>query len=322
MGEPLSGACVLVTGATGFLGSHLTRRLVAIGADVHAVTRQTGPQERFRDVHSSIRWWTCDLRDSARVRQLVGDVRPEVVYHLAGFTAARAGDHEESDSWTASYSTNLMGTLNLLLVVRQAGSRVRRIIRTGGLEEYGDGPLPSREDQCERPVSAYSASQLAATQVSRLLHRSAGLPVVSLRPALTYGPGQSQTFFIPSLIASCLRHESFDMTAGNQTRDLVFVSDVVDACIRAATVPDVDGLVINVGSGCEYRIRDVAELVVRLAGSRTTLRFGSRPPRRFDLERLVCDPGLARTLLGWHASTNLETGIQQTIDWFTAQRSA
>ena len=112
------------------------------------------------------------------------------------------------------------------------------------------------------------------------------------------------------------------MTAGNQTRDLVFASDVVDACIRAAIVPDVDGLVINVGSGCEYRIRDVAELVVRLAGSRTTLRFGSRPPRRSDLDRLVCDPELARRLLGWHASTNLETGIRQTIDWFAAQRDA
>jgi UDP-glucose 4-epimerase len=322
MGEPLSGACVLVTGATGFLGAHLTRRLVAIGADVHAVTRQTGPQEQFGDVHSSIRWRTCDLRDSSRLTQLVDDVRPEVVYHLAGFTAARAGDHEESDSWTESYSTNLMGTLNLLLALRQAGSRVSRIVRTGGLEEYGDGPLPFREDQCERPVSAYSASQLAATQVSRLLHYSAGLPVVSLRPALMYGPGQPQTFFIPSLIASCLRHEPFDMTAGNQTRDLVFVSDVVDACIRAATMPDVDGLVINLGSGREHRIRDVAELVVRLAGSCTTLRFGSRPPRRSDLDRLVCDPELARRLLGWHASTNLETGIRQTIDWFTARCGA
>jgi UDP-glucose 4-epimerase len=316
--KSLPGSRVLVTGATGFLGSHLTRQLVSCGADVHAVSRDGGRGE----TGPSIQWWTCDVRDGDRVEQLLGDIRPALVFHLAGSTEARGGDDDSVERWSASYAVNLLGTLNVLLAVRRAGADVRRVVRTGGLEEYGNGPVPFREDQREQPVSPYSASQLAATDAARLLHRTAGLPVVTLRPALVYGPGQSQTFFIPSLMASCLRHVPFEMSAGDQTRDLVFVADVVDACLRAATADGIDGRVVNVGSGREYRIRDVAELVVHLAASRTELRVGARPPRRSDLDRLVCDPSLAAELLGWRATTSLESGLQQTLDWFVGQRVA
>lgn len=314
----LRGVAVLVTGATGFLGSHLTRRLVAEGARVNVMVRAGSRSDRLADVLPRIVQWTADLADGAAIARCVAAAAPRVVFHMAGDTAGRswtaAGD---PDVLQRSYDLNLGGTLHLLTaLVRPPGCA--RIVRAGGLEEYGTGPLPYREDQREAPVSPYSASQVAATHLAQMLHRRAGLPVVTLRPALVYGPDQAASFFIPSLILACLARRAFDMSAGDQTRELVFVDDVIEAFIRAAISPSIEGQVINIGSGVESSIREVADLVRRLAGSDSPLRVGALSGRGAGLDRLVCDPARARDLLAWEARTPLADGLSRTIAWYRA----
>jgi nucleoside-diphosphate-sugar epimerase len=245
----------------------------------------------------------------------VAGARPAVVFHLAGDTAVRrlAGDLAQLDR---SVAANLTGTLNMLRAAHEAGPAPARVVRAGGLEEYGNGPAPYREDQRERPVSPYSAGQVAATHYAQMLGATVGLPVVTLRLALTYGPAQSAEFLVPTLIRQCLAGRDFDMTSGEQGRDYLYVADAVEALVRATAAPAAVGEVINVGSGVEVPVRAVAEAIVRLTGAGIRLRVGAVCRRDSEIEHLVCDPAKARRLLGWEAVTDLGDGLTRTIAWY------
>jgi nucleoside-diphosphate-sugar epimerase len=280
------------------------------------LARRASSFARLADVNAQLTCWTGELGDRPAIDRCLDNAHPRIVFHLAGVTAGRRWHPDaQSDALLAnSYEVNVGGTLTLLTAIARKRDGIARVIRTGSLEEYGRGPLPFREGQREEPISAYSASQVAATHLADMLHRQLELPVVTLRPALAYGPWQTETFFIPSLIRACLAGSPFEMSAGSQTRDLIHVDDVIEACVRAATAPGIDGQIINVGSGQEHRIRDVAERIVRLTGGRTELRT-IVTPRDPDLERLVCDPSRAARLLDWHAAISLEDGLTRTIAW-------
>ena len=143
-------------------------------------------------------------------------------------------------AWEAverSLEVNLVGTINVLHAALESGAPVAAFVRAGGLEEYGLAATPFEESQREQPVSPYSASQVAATHYCEVLQRHTSVAIVTLRPALVYGPDQSTDFFIPGLIVSCLRGIDFEMTEGEQTRDLLFVDDLVDAFLLAASRP-------------------------------------------------------------------------------------
>ena len=313
-------AQVLVTGATGFLGTHLIQRLLADGARVHALVRPDSPRRKDLAADTRVTCLLADLRDEAALDACLTATSPDVVFHLGAVTAGRRrADAVGSAAVLESYEVNVTGTVRLLLALGRAHSSAT-VVRTGGLEEYGTGPLPYVETQREAPVSPYSATQTAATHLGHALARQVGVPFVTIRPALTYGPGQSATFLIPALIAACLRGQSFDMTRGEQTRDLIYVDDVVEALVAAATARVADRIV-NVGSGLEYRMRDVAELIVRLTGAVGQVRIGALPDRPGDLPRLVCDPQLARELLDWQATTSLEDGLARTIAAYRRQAS-
>jgi nucleoside-diphosphate-sugar epimerase len=319
--ELLRGASVLITGGTGFLGSHLTRQLMRQGARPHLVARPESSFHRLADVHPAPDSTLLELGDADALGACVGRVRPDIVFHLAGTTAGRRSG-AQSDTPAAvrsrSYEVNLTGTLRVLeAVMREAPAA--RVIRTGGLAEYGMAPVPFHEDQREQPASAYAASQVAATHLGQAFAREHGVSVTTIRPALVYGPAQSESFFIPSLIAASLEGRPYEMSSGEQTRDLIFVDDAVDALIRAASATGLSGVVINAGSGREYRIRDVAELIVAQTGGHTVLRHGRAPGDSGDLQRLFCDCERARRLLGWTAVTALDDGLGRTIAWYRAR---
>lgn len=313
MALPLRDAVALVTGAGGFIGSHLVRRLLDEGCEVHGIVRPHTSHARLAGLEDRLHLAPVDLTDSTSVDACIGRVRPDCVFHLAGITSSRASVHGASvDLFKNTYDVNVTATRELLTSLLRHRSPLR-IVRTGGIEEYGAGPAPYREDQREQPVSSYGASQVAATHLCSVLHRQTGLPIVTVRPALVYGPRQSETFFIPALIDACLAGRPFAMTDGRQTRDLVFVADVVDGMVRAAVAPGIDGEIINLSSGYDYRLLDVAHMVVRLAASTTRLDVGAVSRRPNDLDRLVCDPARAGRLLGWKAVTPLAEGLSACL---------
>lgn len=315
----LKGRSAFVTGASGFIGSHLVERLVRAGADVHVLLRSGSSSRRLEGLRGRVREWEGDITDSAALRNAVAGARPDVVFHLAGDTGVR----RVSEDWAGvdrSVQVNLIGTLALLRAALEAKHPVSAFVRAGGLEEYGDGHVPYDETQREQPISPYSASQVAATHYCEMLQRGTETAIATVRPALVYGPGQSADFLIPSLIMSCLRDQDFEMTDGAQKRDLLYVDDAIDAFIRAAE-RTVRG-VVNVGHGVQHAIRDVAEQIVRITGTRATLRVGARAARARDLEQLVTRVDRAREVLGWTPTVELRDGLTRTVESFRALHAA
>ena len=313
MAQSLRGKRVLVTGATGFIGSHLARRLHKEGAELHILLRKDSLTFRIEDIIGDLVPWYGDLTDSQSLRFCIKNSKPQIVFHLATFRNV-ARDVNLMDFMI---DTNVKGTVNLLRSVIDEKVALECFINTGTCEEYGDASAPFHEDTKEIPVSPYSASKVAATYFCQMIYKTMDLPIVTLRPFLAYGPHQdTDVMFIPSLIAHCLRGKDFPMTEGNQTREFNYVDDIVDAYILATECQDVAGEIINIGNGIEYRLKDVAEKIVKMMGTPIRLLVGAIPKRAGETEHFFCSNEKAGKLLGWKPRTTLDVGLRKTIEWY------
>ncbi|MCZ7544474.1 MAG: SDR family NAD(P)-dependent oxidoreductase [Anaerolineae bacterium] len=285
----LEGARVLVTGASGFIGARLVARLVEQGARVVCQARPgdcTGhlPVDP-EDCHA------VDLRAADAVRRLVEDAAPEVVFHLAA-----AGVTDPFLPLEDALQVNLYGALRLAQALR---GRARIIMaRTAGEKDN---------------LNPYAASKHAAWSVMSMLHHTEGWPLVGLMLFQVYGPGQAARALVPSAIRAALAGADFPTTHGAQVRDWVYVDDVVRAFLAAARAPDADGHTVEIGAGQGHRLRDVVDLIWRLAGARGAVRAGALPARPGEPAQQIADPKPAARLLSWRAETPLEAGLAQTI---------
>lgn len=304
---------ILVTGGTGFIGSHLVRRLAVDGHQVHVVHRPGSNLSRLAEAGSTVRLWPCELSDSAGLSNVLGAIRPEVIYHLAGDASLRHFDPALAGV-SDSIERNLRASMNLVVTAANANlPELRLLVRLGGMEEYGRGPLPYDEAQREQPVSPYSASQVAVTHYLQMLAARLAFRSVTIRPALIYGPGQAKSFFIPSLIESCLEGRDFRISTGSQGRDLLYVDDLIAGLMRLLVVSVTPGEIINLGSGGEYLIKDVAATIVRLTGSKIRL-LEEGTARPGQIEHLYGSRRKAEALLGWQPTIDLESGLRRTIE--------
>lgn len=299
---------LLITGATGFVGTHLLHALAASGAAIAAISRTGAALPGVAQVFAG------DLADSAFVGRSIAEWQPEVIWHLAG---ARERSLSR-DAFDRNISANLIGTLNLLQATL-GQAQLKRIVVLGTGEEYGRNTAPFCETMREAPVSAYSFSKQCATHLSQLMHASFGLPVVVLRPSLAYGPGQHSDMFLPALIHSLLRGAPFAMTRGEQTRDYVYVGDLVQALLRAGVGAGIDGEIINIGSGQATRIADLVQRVEALLGAPGLVRLGALDYRTGEAMAYSFDVRKAHSALGWSPQTSIDAGLQSTIAWFRAQ---
>ena len=306
----LTGKRVLVTGATGFIGSHLTRRLVAEGAHVSAFLRATSDRRSLADVLDSVSVHEVDICDADAVSRASARIRPEIVFHLAAI-----GMSEPFISPQVAMRVNVHGTLHLLEAARQLG--VQRFVHTGTAYEYGDaasGNAPGKEGL--DPINIYAASKAAAWAFVRMYARTYGFPTVTMRLFYVYGPGQPPKTLLPSAVCAALEGRDFPMTPGEQMRDLVFVSDVVEGYLRAATAAGVEGASIDLGTGLAWTIRQVVSRLFELADSQAKPLVGALPYRPGETMKQVADTRAARDLLGWQATTLLEDGLRQTVEWY------
>jgi UDP-glucose 4-epimerase len=317
----LRGSRVLVTGADGFIGSHLTERLVAEGAEVRAfcLYNSRGSAGWLDDVDPATRAALDvrlgDIRDTRFVAAATEGI--DIVFHLAALIAIPY-------SYVAPQSfvdTNVSGTLNALEAARSAG--VRRFIQTSTSEVYGTPEtLPIRETHPLAAQSPYAASKVAGDQLAIAFAKSFELPVVVLRPFNTYGPRQSERAVLPTMLRQLLDGRA-EIRLGrlDPRRDLTFVADTVDAFVRAATAPGIDGEVIQLGTGRSESIGELFALACRLLGVEAQAVQDPARVRPDASEVLVlqADPSRARDRLGWVAATTLEDGIQATIDWLRRQ---
>ena len=318
------GRTVLVTGADGFIGSHLVERLVADGATVRAfcLYNSFGSAGWLDDVdpaaRAAIDIRLGDIRDARFVESATEGV--EIVFHLAALIAIPY-------SYVAAESfvdTNVGGTLNALEAARRAG--VARFIQTSTSEVYGTPEaLPITERHPMQAQSPYAASKVAGDQLALAFHASHGVPAIVIRPFNTFGPRQSDRAVLPTMLRQLLAGQrTVRLGRLDPRRDLTYVGDTVDGFVRAAVAPDIEGETIQLGTGRSESIGELFAVACRLIGvEATTVEDPARlRPAASEVMTLQSDPSRARELLGWEATTSLEDGLSQTIEWLRAHPAA
>ena len=309
------GRQVLVTGGGGFIGSHLTEKLVTLGARTRALVhyRADGSWGWLdgSEYKNDMEIIAGDVRDRDSVAQALRGT--EVVFHLAALVAIPYSYHAP-----LSYvHTNVEGTLNVLHAAREAG--VERVVHTSTSEVYGTARyVPIDEDHPLQGQSPYSASKIGADKLAEAFYLSFGVPVATIRPFNTFGPRQSARAVIPTIITQALTQEAIHLGDLEPTRDFNYVADTVQGFIRIAEAPDAVGQVINIGSGQETSIRSLSDLILHLTGRKdVTIEHDDERlrPDHSEVERLCADNGKARKTLGWCPQYTLEEGLVQTIEW-------
>ena len=308
----LRGRQVLVTGAGGFIGSRLCERLVEIGAEVRVLVRYTSDGDAGWLDRSPIRGEIDvrrgDLADRDSVLDAVRD--REIVFHL-GALIAIPYSYLAPESYVR---TNILGTLNVLQAVRELG--VARLIHTSTSEVYGSAQfVPMTEAHPLVGQSPYSASKIAADKLAESYHRSFGTPVVTLRPFNTFGPRQSARAVIPAIAVQLLAGRPVRLGDTRPTRDFVFVDDTVDAFLRAAALPGIEGLTVHTGGGREIAIGDLPAMIAAAAGLPVEVEADPQRmrPAASEVERLHADASLAKERLGWTPSISVEEGLARTV---------
>lgn len=310
-----NGRRVLVTGAGGFIGSHLAERLVEKGAVVRSLVHYNalgarGWLDRSPFV-GEMEVVSGDIVDRDSVARALNAV--ETVFHLASLIAIPYS-YEAPDSYMR---VNIGGILNVLQVARECG--VERIVHTSTSEVYGTArSCPISEEHPLQAQSPYSASKIGADKVAESFYLSYGLPVVTVRPFNTYGPRQSARAVIPTIITQCLTGGVVRLGNLSPTRDLNFVADTVEGFVLAAEAEGAVGRTINLGSGRETSIGDLAALIGTLCGAEPRIETEERRARvaGSEVERLLADATVAREVLGWQSRVGLEQGLERTVAWF------
>ena len=317
-----TGRRVLVTGAGGFIGSHLVERLVVSGAEVRAFFRYTShgshgwlgrAGEEIRDAIDPV---LGDLRDADAVQRAVDGT--EVVFHLGaliGIPYSYVHPRETMD-------TNVTGTFNVVTAARD--HEVSLVVHTSTSETYGTATyVPIDEDHPLQAQSPYSATKIAADKLAQSFHHSYGLPLTTVRPFNTYGPRQSPRAVIPTIASQALRGTTVRLGHLAPTRDFTYVTDTVEGFVRAAASAPV-GQTFNLGSGEEISIGGLVELVGEILGKKLQVEHdpGRDRPDASEVDRLVSDNSRAREVLGWEPSVSLRDGLGRTVEWISANSQA
>ena len=307
---------VLVTGAGGFIGSHLCERLVAVGAEVRAFVRYNSRGDEgalawlLPQVRERIEVVAGDLRDGQAVRRAAHEV--DTIFHLGALIAIPY-------SYLHPYEvveTNVMGSLNVLQAARD--EEVRRLVQVSSSEVYGTAQyVPISESHPLQAQSPYSASKIGADMLATSFYCSYDLPVVLARPFNTYGPRQSARAVVPTIITQALTQLEIRLGSMYPTRDLTYVSDIVDGFLRLAMCDEAIGRVVNLGSNLEVSIGDLADRIIAIVGRDVRIAFDPIRirPSKSEVERLWCDNRQAKELLRWEPQVSLDDGLRYTVDW-------
>ena len=294
----LQGRRVLVTGASGFIGTHLLERLAGQDVEIHAVSR------RPLASRGSVTWHGADLTDLDAVRRVVAAGSPDLVFHLAGETRAA----RTLELVLPTFQANLVSTVNLLTAVAEHNQA--RVVLTGSLEEPEPGDAAS---------SPYALSKFAAREYGALLQELVALPVVVLRVFMVYGPKQSEVQkLVPYVILSLLRGERPQLTSGGREVDWVFVEDVADAFLAAGRAEDIAGASVDVGSGSTCSIRSLVLRLVELINPHVEPDFDAIPDRPEEQLR-VANVEASAAAIGWRPRVGLEEGLMRTVEWYREQ---
>lgn len=301
---------ILVTGATGFLGSHIVRTLVGKGYDIAAAYRPRSNRWRLTDPPCKVQWVELDLAVRSTVRSALQAIHPEIVIHCAAY-----GMNYDEQSFDEGVKINISGTH--LLFQESAAAGVQRFIHSGSCFEYGNKTLPVSEEDVLEPISMYGVTKAASTLLVMQLSRALALPSVVVRPFGIYGLADRTDKFVPRIIRACLTKRSIELSGGEQIREYTFITDAVDVYVRLVEAEEFPAReILNLAGGHPVPLRRIGEIIARLMGGQNTLNWGALPYRRDEIMTLTAQTDKAKRLLGWSATTSLEDGLEETARWY------
>lgn len=313
----MEGRVCLVTGAAGFIGSHLVRQLSAQGARVNVLVRPGASLDRIADCRSKIRVHQVDLRDTPAVREAAVASRPDLVFHLA--TPSRGGNTADVATARQSIDDIVTPLVDLVDALASLPTPPRAFLRAGTIAEYGLSPLPYRERQREKPITPYGAAMLAGTHYLDMLQPHLPFRAVTARLALTYGIDQSDQFLVPQLVDACLEGRSIQIQRPDDRRDLIHVDDVVSAFLALAQTRNMKSGIINVSTGTAPSMREVAAEVISATKCDPSLVEQRRQSGETPINELRSDASLARETYAWSPRIGLRQGLSQLISARRAQ---
>ncbi len=306
---------IFITGAGGFIGSNLTKKLSSLGYDIHIILKPGSNPFRLNEIKDRINIHSTDLLDKAQLPKLLKKINPNIIYHLATHGAYSFQNDREK-----IIDVNIMGTLNLLEASRKIdyGS----LIVTGTSSEYGFKKHPMKETDALEPTSFYAASKASTTLISQVFAKEFKKPISILRPFSVYGPYEEKSRFVPTIIRALFEGKEISLTSGSQRRDLVYIDDVVDAYLSFLSKNrTLEGEVFNLGTGRQYTNDDVVKILFKVTGKKTKVKKGAFPKKTWDTSFWVADISKSKKILKWQPKVTLEEGLKKTYKWFAGQSS-
>ncbi len=304
---------ILITGATGFIGSNLTRYLIESGEkDIHIFIRGNSNLWRIKDIVSKLNVYEVDLLNKEKLKKVIYEIKPDLIFHNAAYGAT----HRSQQDIDLLINTNFIGSVNLLNILKDLGFNL--FINAGSSSEYGLLSKEYDENDLPNPIDVYGVTKLAFTNYCRMLSLTEGLPIVTLRLFSPYGYYESPLRLIPYLIINMLKNNEIILNTPYAKRDFIFIEDVIDAFIKTAgkiqKIPN--GTIINIGSGNEYTVIEVFEILNNIIRNKSNYKVSNNYFLKDKLPVWKANIKKAKEIIGWEPKYNLEEGLTKNVDWF------
>lgn len=299
----------LITGASGFIGSNLLRRLVEEDAQVHVILRKNSNLWRIKDILHKTHIHISDLSNYKDVLKIIQKSKPTVIYHLASY-----GAYPFQKNADKILKVNILGTWNLLHAL--LNHKYKLFVNTGSSSEYGYKSKPMKETDLLEPASYYAVSKCTQTHLCSHMAKESNKPIVTLRPFSVYGPYEEPSRFIPTLLKSLYYGKKMSLTSPDTARDFIYIDDMIDAYLKIEELRKYQGMCFNIGTGVQSTIKHVVKEASEVTNKKIQFEWGKMKPRSWDTTSWVADISLAKKLLKWKPQYNLNHGLLKNWEWF------
>lgn len=303
---------ILVTGATGFIGSRLAHRLIKEGFELGIIKREKSDTWRIKDILGKITTYDADLKDTEKISKVISDFKPDIIFHLATYYAV---DHKPEEI-PLMIDTNILGTINLLEAAKE--SKVNLFVNTSSCFVYKESKNKLKETDDLKPLNLYALTKIHAEEACSYYSDTYGLNTITFRLFPPFGPADNKRKLIPYIIKTLSGKETLKLTTGLQRWDFIYVEDIIDAYLKLLKVTKLPEKhdIFNIGTGSTTSIREIACQIKSITKSNIEPEWGAIPNRQNEVWFTCADISKTKRFLNWEPKTHIEQGLKYTIEWF------